>query len=309
MGSWISELISVILSILILISIGFFGKRTGLLKKEDNAVLNNIIIYLTMPALIFRAVFESDISLSLLKIPLLALIVVTLSMGVAFVAGRFARLSRPTFGALIIAASLGNTGYLGFPLTLQIFGIENLVRAVFYDLFGTAIFMFTVGLFIADKYGEGRDRINKVKEILTFPPLLGLVAALALKGFGLPEFMTDAIGFLAGATVPLIMLSIGLSLEVADMGRYKLEIGITGLIKLALAPLIALFGASAFSMTQVDMGITILEASMPTAMFSMIIGLKYGLDTDFLPAAIVATTMISLVTIPIWQYALRLLIG
>ncbi|HZD60260.1 MAG TPA: AEC family transporter [Anaerolineae bacterium] len=301
------ELISIILSILILISIGFLSKKTGLLKKEDNAVLNNVIIYLTMPALIFRAVFESDVSLSLLKIPLLALVIVALSMGTAFMIARFMRLNRPTFGALLIAASIGNTGYLGFPLTLQFFGIENLVRAVFYDIFGTVIFMFTVGLFVADKYGEGQERINKVKEIITFPPLLGLIAAFTVKGIGieLPKFTTDVIGFLAGATVPLIMLSIGLALDIGDMGRYKLEIGITGLVKLALAPLIGLLSASMLSMPQVDTGITILEASMPTAMFSMIVGLKYGLDTDFLPAVIVATTLISLVTIPVWQYALR----
>lgn len=305
MGCTISELISIILSILLLISIGFFSKRAGLLKKEDTAVLNTIIIYLTMPALIFRAVFESDVSASLLKIPALALVIVALSMGVAFIAGRAARLSKPTFGALLIAASIGNTGYLGFPLTLQLFGIGNLVKAVFYDLFGTVIFMFTVGLIVADAYGDGQARINKIKEILTFPPLLGLVTALILKGVALPGFVMDTIGFLAGATVPLIMFSIGLALEVTDVGRYKLEIGIAGVTKLAVAPVIAFFGASALGIPRADIGIMVLEASMPTAMVSMIIGLKYGLDTDFLPVVIVVTTMISLITIPIWQYVLR----
>lgn len=261
-----------------------------------------------MPALIFRAVFESDVSLSLLGIPLLALLIMTISMGVAFVIGRLVKFNRPTFGALLIAASIGNTGYLGFPLTLQLFGIENLVKAVFYDLFGTVLFMFTVGLIVADRYGEGKDSINKVKEIVTFPPLLGLSAALILRNFSLPDFLVDAIGFLAGATVPLIMFSIGLALEVSDMGRYKREIAIVGLIKLALAPIIAFIGASALGITQVDLGVLILESSMPTVMFSMIIGLKYGLDTDFLPAAIVATTMISLITIPVWQYVVRMVV-
>jgi len=307
MGYKIGELISIILSVLILISIGFFSKKTGLLKREDTAVLNNVIIYLAMPALIFRAVFEADISMSLLKIPLVALLIVSLSMGVAFIAGRLARLSKPTFGALLIAAAIGNTGYLGFPLTLQLFGIENLVRAVFYDISGTVIFMFTMGLIVADKYGEAEGRINKVKEILTFPPLLGLIAALILKDVALPKYIMDVIGFLAGATIPLIMLSIGLALEVAHVGRYKLEIGIAALIKLAAAPVIAFFVASAMGMTRLDLGITVLEASMPTAMFSMVIGLKYGLDNDFLPAVIVTTTMISLITIPIWQYILSII--
>ncbi|MDP2211194.1 MAG: AEC family transporter [Candidatus Aquicultor sp.] len=294
---------------LILISIGFFSKRAGLLKRADNVVLNNIIVYITMPALIFRAVFESELSLSIIKISLLALIIVAASMLTAFVVGRFARSSRPTFGALLIVAAVGNTGYLGFPLTMEIFGIENLIKAVFYDLFGTVIIFFTAGLIVAGRYGDREGKINMVREILLFPPLLGLVAAFILKSVGLPKFLLDVIGFLAGATVPLIMISIGLALEVGQVRRYKLELGIVSAIKLFVAPLTALAGATLFGLSRVDLGITVLEASMPAAMFSMIIGLKYGLDNDFLPAAIVTTTMISLVTIPVWQYVLSLLVG
>jgi len=307
-GRHINELVGVILSILLLISIGYFSKRTGLLRKEDNRVLNSVIVYITMPALIFLAVFESEISLSIFIIPLLALITVAASMTAAFIFGRLARSGRTTFGALLLVSTVGNTGYLGFPLTLQLFGIENLIKAVFYDLFGTVVILFTAGLIVAGKYGEKEGKINMLKEILLFPPFLGLLAALALKGVGLPEFLVDVIGFLAGATVPLIMLSIGLSLEVGQVGRYKLEIGIVGAIKLILSPMVALGGAMVLGMNAVDLGITVLEASMPAAMFSMIIGLKYGLDNDFLPAAIVTTTMVSLATVPAWQYVVRLIV-
>ncbi|MDI6716366.1 MAG: AEC family transporter [Actinomycetota bacterium] len=291
---------------LILISIGFLSKRAGLLKKEHAAILNDIIIYLTMPALIFRAVAESHVSLSLLKIPLLGYIVMTACLILALVFGRFMKLSKPTFGALLIAASLGNTGYLGYPITLQLFGIQNLVKAIFYDLFGTVVFMFTIGLFVAGKYGKGADKIKIIKEVVTFPPLLGLFAALLLKGLDLPGFLSSSINFLANATIPLIMFSIGLSLELTDIGKHKAVIGLAGAIKLVLSPLLAFLGASIIGMGSIELGITTLEASMPTAMITAIIGLKYGLDTDFLPAAIVATTLISLITIPVWQYVLRL---
>lgn len=287
-----------------LISIGFFSKKTGLLKKEHASVLNNIIIYITMPALIFRAVSASDMPVSLLKIPLLAFTVTGLCMLIAFIAARFIHLKRPTFGALVIAAAIGNTGYLGFPLTLQLFGIENLVKAVFYDLSGTVAFTFTAGLLIADRYGEGQDRINIVREIVTFPPLIALVLAFILRGIVLPGFLINSIEFLASATVPLIMLSIGLSLELAGLSKYKLAIGMVVLIKLGLSPLLAFASAQTLGMSTTDLGITCLEASMPTAMILMVIGLRYGLDTDFIPAAIVTTTMISLITIPVWQYAI-----
>ncbi len=228
---------------------------------------------------------------------------------VAYLIGRFLHLQKPTLGAFILVAAIGNTGYLGYPLTLQLFGIHNLVKAVFYDLAATVVFTFTVGLLIAQKYGENEGKVNILKEIFLFPPLLGLFAALApaffLKGIALPKFFVDTVGFLAAATIPLVMLTIGLSLEIAKVKDYLFPIGVVVLIKLILAPLVALFGGSAAGMTGTDLGVVILEASMPSFLLSLVLGLKYGLDVDFLPAVIVATTSLSMLTIPVWQYALR----
>ncbi|WP_286678889.1 AEC family transporter [Candidatus Aquicultor secundus] len=295
------------LSILILISIGFISKRVGLLEKAHTLILNNIIIYLTMPALIFRAVFESRISLSLLKIPLVALAIAALSMGVAYIVGRFLHLKRPTFGAFLLVAAIGNTGYLGYPLTLQLFGIGNLVKAVFYDLSGTVVFTFTIGLLVAQRYGQGNGKVNIIKEVFTFPPLIGLLVALVVKGLGigLPNFLTDTIGFLAGATIPLVMLTIGLSLELTEVRTYALAIAVVVLIKLVVAPIVAMLGGNILGMSGSDLGIMVLEASMPSFLLSLVVGLRYGLDTDFLPAAIVVTTMLSMITIPVWQYLLK----
>lgn len=274
--------------------------------------LNNIIIYLTMPALIFRAVFEAKISLSLINIPILAIAIGSVSMAIAFTVGRFLRLKRPTLGALILVAAIGNTGYLGYPLTLQLFGLQNLVKAVFYDLAGTVVFTFTIGLIVAQKYGESEGKVNILKEMFTFPPLLGLFAslipALALKGIELPKFLADTIGFLADATVPLVMLTIGLSLEPARAKDYKLAIAVVILIKLFLTPVVALFGGVMVGVTGTDLGVIVLEASMPSFLLSLVIGLRYRLDIDFLAAVIVVTTSLSMLTIPVWQYVLRAVI-
>jgi len=279
----------------------------GLLEKAHTLILNNIIIYLTMPALIFRAVFESRISLSLLKIPLVALAIAALSMGVAYIVGRFLHLKRPTFGAFLLVAAIGNTGYLGYPLTLQLFGIGNLVKAVFYDLSGTVVFTFTIGLLVAQRYGQGNGKVNIIKEVFTFPPLIGLLVALVVKGLGigLPNFLTDTIGFLAGATIPLVILTIGLSLELTEVRTYALAIAVVVLIKLVVAPIVAMLGGNILGMSGSDLGIMVLEASMPSFLLSLVVGLRYGLDTDFLPAAIVVTTMLSMITIPVWQYLLK----
>jgi hypothetical protein len=259
-----------------------------------------------MPALIFRAVVKAGSVSGLLVVPLFGLLIMSFSTILAFGLAKFLKLEPPTFGALLLAAAIGNTGYLGYPISLELFGLENLVKAVFYDLFGTVIFMFTVGLVIAEYYGSSTGRINKVKEIATFPPLIALVVALLLKQINLPIFLTKTIDYLGAATIPLIMLTIGLSLEATQIKTFKIPILIAVIIKLIISPAFALLTTSLFALPQTSLGIIVLEASMPTVMFSLIIGLKYGLDISFLPAVIVVTTLISMLTIPLWQFLVAL---
>lgn len=263
-----------------------------------------------MPALIFRAVVQSEPTVSLLVIPLVALTVMLICVGIAYLLGRLLKLKSPTYGALILMSAVGNTGFIGYPLALELFGEKNFIRTVFYDIFGTVLFVFPIGILIAEKFGsrqDGPEKLNIAKEVLTFPPLLGLLAALVLRNFDLPAFVTGAVGFLAGAAIPLIMFTIGLSLEFSGIGKYKREIAAVSAVKLFISPLLALALALGFDFSRLDIGILVLEASAPVFLFSLILGIRYRLDVDFIPPAIVVSTMLSMLTIPIWQYALRAL--
>ncbi|HEX21664.1 MAG TPA: hypothetical protein ENH19_03305, partial [Actinobacteria bacterium] len=153
----------------------------------------------------------------------------------------------------------------------------------------------------AESYGDGNVKINKLKEIFTFPPLLALAAGYLLKGIILPSFLAAAINYLAVATVPLMMISIGLSLRLGKIREYIKPLLVIIIIRLAIAPILAIFLGSPLNLGSESYLIIILEASMPIAILSLIIGLKYRLDTDFLAAAIFLTTALSLITIPFWQ--------
>ncbi|MHB0976704.1 MAG: AEC family transporter [Candidatus Aquicultorales bacterium] len=298
----VGNLFSAILSVVLLITLGYLVKRLGLLSIEDRRIVNLIIVNLAMPALVFRSVKTAELSVELLAIPLLAIAVMVFSMGAAFLMGRALNLEKKTFGAFLLVSAIGNTGYLGYPLTVAIFSQDNLVRSVFYDIFGTILFVFTVGVIIAQQHGDREEELHVLRELFTFPPLIGLVVALILYRLALPGFLTEAVDFMANATIPLIMLSIGLSLELGHVLEHRRAVGLTSVVKLGVSPLIALGIARLLGFGQVDAGISVLEASMPSMMFSLVIGLKYGLDVEFLPAAIVGTTILSLVTVPFWQY-------
>ncbi len=136
-----------------------------------------------------------------------------------------------------------------------------------------------------------------------------IYAAVALgflfKFVPLPGFLSTVIDYLAKSTVPLIMLSIGVSLRPGHILDYKWPIAVAGVIKLLLAPALALAVARVAGFSAVDAGILILQASMPAMTLSFVIGQRYSLDTDFIPAAIFMTTAVSALTIPLWQLLAR----
>ncbi len=298
----VSHLFSLISSIIFLIGLGYFIKRVGLLKSEDSATLNKVIVYVALPALIFLAIKNSNLEASLLAMPLVGWIAMTAAVLVAFLVSRFIPLKKETKGAFLLASAIGNTGYLGYPLSLAFGGESYLVKAIFYDIFGTVLFAFTVGLFFADHFGGGDNKINKLKEMAAFPPLIALVVGLALRSVELPVFILKSLEYLKAAAVPLIMISIGVSLEPKSLGRYKRLIAFLCGIKLIISPLIAFGAASLLGLSHDFTQVIILEASMPPAMLSFIIGLKYRLDTDFLTVGIVAATILSIITVPFFQY-------
>jgi predicted permease len=78
------------------------------------------------------------------------------------------------------------------------------------------------------------------------------------------------------------------------------------LIKLLLSPLFAYAAATAGNLAQLDIGIIVLEASMPAVMLSLVVGLKYKLDVEFTSLAILVSIIGSLVTIPLVQTLMKL---
>ncbi len=297
----LSELISLVLAILVVIGLGFLARKFKLLKKEDARNLNQVIIYFALPAFIFNAVLKAKLEISLLIVPIFALSIISVCAAVAFILGKKIKLASATLGGFVLAAAIGNTGYIGFPLTQELFGKAEVVKAVFYDHFGSVLFIFTAGLYIAETYGKSGVKIHRLKEIASFPPLLAMLAAFLLRGVELPLFFQKSIEFLSGATIPLIMFSLGLTLEPGKANNYKFALFLLVLIKLLLGPVLILFAGRLISLPMTTLGVVVLETSMPTALITSVFGLKYELDTDLLSSAIMITTLVSMLTIPFWQ--------
>ncbi len=293
-------LAEIILGFMALVAVGAVLRHFGVLSREDTRPINAIIIYAGLPALIFRAVHGAELGPDLALVAGVAWIVFAASAAAAWLLARLLRLSPATTGAFILAASLGNTGYLGYPVSLAVLGDEGLVRAIFYDVFGTVGALLLVGLLIAERFGHAEETpINLVREVLKFPAVGALAIGLALRGVRISGPLSDGIDALATLVVPLIMISVGLSLKRGSVRSNAVPLLALGAVKLALAPLVALGAGSAILADPEAVRLVVLEAGMPSMMLALVIGARFRLDTGFIAAAILLTTAASAVTVPL----------
>jgi predicted permease len=296
------SLAQIILGFVAIVGVGWLLRRFGILKREDARPINNIIIYAGLPAMIFRAIHPAELDPQLAWIAAVAWIGFIVLALLAWGMTRLLSLPRIVAGGFILAAALGNTGYIGYPIAQAFLGDTGLVRAIFYDVFGTVSALLFVGLWIAQRMGSAEEeRINILKEVLSFPAVLAVFAGLLLRPFPIPEVVSGGLDALATLVVPLIMISVGLSLRPGAIREYAVPLALVAGTRLIVAPLLALAAASLLLGDAEAVRLAVLSASTPTMMLTLVVGGRFGLDTDFIASAILVTTVASIVTIPLMQ--------
>ena len=295
-------LVSTILTFIAIVCTGAFARWIGVLRREDVRGINAVIIYIGLPAFIFRAVHAAELRADLFVVVGIAWVVFAVMAMLAWGASRALRLPRTIAGGFILAVALGNTGYIGYPITQAVFGAGALPEAIFYDVFGTVVALVFVGMLIAQRFGcSDEARVNPIKELAAFPAIWALLLALALHSVPIPDMVGNGLALLASMVAPLVMLSVGLSLRFSTMGRDARAVSVTSVLRLLVAPAVAL-GIGWLTLGRgVPLRVTALEAGMPTMMLALVIGDRFGLDSDFIASAIFVTTALSAVTLPLIQ--------
>ena len=303
-----ATLLSVIVRVLVFVAIGVALRRFGALQREDSRALNAVIVYVALPALIFRTVVAAPLSTELVRAAAVAWAVSLLGIGVAWEVAHALRLPRRTAAAFVIVAALGNTGYLGYPVVVALLGSRWLPEAVFYDVFGTVAVLFTLGIAVAARYGEHEGHLNVVWEFLTFPAVIAMLVALAYRFVPWPAAVSATVsswtGLAANVAVPLIMVSLGVSLDLGALKGSWRPLGAASAIKLLVLPAFAVIVAMWFG-DRTGRPLLALQAGMPSLMLSLVVGQRFKLDVEFIAAAILVTTIGCIVTIPVVQLLAR----
>ncbi len=210
---------------------------------------------------------------------------------------------QPTQGSFILAAMIGNTGYLGYPITLAIVGKEYFAWALFYDLLGSTFGSSILGVAIASRFGSGIQNYWQIpRAILTNPSLWTYGFGLWFRQQTLAPLVESCLEKFAWSVVALSLVLIGMRLSKLNSWRSFPRAGITVVIKMLLVPLIVGSTLPLFGLTGATAKVVMLQMAMPPAFATLVIAETFNLDRELSVTALAVGTIVMLVTLPVWLW-------
>ncbi len=197
-------------------------------------------IYFLQPLLTFWGLTRSPIDYNLIFTPILYIIAVSITLVILIIFAKKLFKDRKEQSIFIAASLIGNTGNLGIPLGIALFGEESVPYMSIINI-ANIFFIYTIGI-----YFYAKDKFNfrqSLNSMVKIPILWFAILALLYNYFELPiNAQVDKIlqmGAYATIVLQLIVFGVYLSKAKIKSNNYALNINVT-LVKLFLLPLVGL---------------------------------------------------------------------
>ncbi len=290
----------------------FTGMIVSRNKSVDNRwleILNNYALWIGFPAFILVALSRLEWNMNIYG----NLIAwnsarIVFSMLMIFPISVLLKLKNKTRRTLFLAVSYGNVAYLGIPVLRSAFGDQILPEATMIS--SVYIFwMFTLGIFLVEYFGDHKVHVRELLIRLTTNPLLIAVFIglfFATNDLQLPGIVTSGLDIFANSVTAVVLFSLGLFMGKQPIGKLRDWLPVLAFSTIILFVLPFLFMIILKPFTDLELSKAwIMEAAMPMGLTAYALCLKYELNTEFASRAVVASTLLALISLPVWLVFLK----
>jgi malate permease and related proteins len=291
-----------ILPSFIAIGLGVILART---MAVDLRPISRMALYVLTPCLVFSALIKSEVAGGEVTRVLVFLILVTAGIGVlSWGVARMLGLNQVRENALLLSTMFSNAGNMGLSVLLFAFGQGGMDAGLIYYV-GSALLNHTVAAYLASR---GKNSIrDSVLNMLKLPSLYAAVAALVLREVGIatPDFLAKPVALVGNAAVPVLLLLLGMQLARTRIRGDLTLIGLATLIKLVVTPMVGIALAIPLGLTGLTRAVCVTEASMPTAVTTIMMSIEFEADPDFVTSVVFLSTLLSAITLTLTFAILR----
>ncbi|MBQ2706010.1 MAG: AEC family transporter [Tyzzerella sp.] len=293
------NMIDMQLMMFLLVGIGFFIRKKGIVNTEGRMNMIDLCLHITLPFNVLHSFLRKwDWNLFIACGVILLLSVGFNAISVFFSAILYKKQEANRQKSLKYGTIISNSGFLGNPMVEGIYGSEGLLYAALFML-PVRIVMWTIGIAV---FLKGRKE-KLWKNVLTHPCIVAIYAGVIIMvcGIQFPTFVEKTIVGISGCNTPLSMMLVGMMLaEVKPKGLIDKTMVFYTAIRLLIIPAVV-FAITAFLPIDGTLrGITVIMAGMPAPITTALLSAKYGGDEKYATGMIFLSTILSLITLPLW---------
>ena len=284
----------------IMMAVGYVCGKTGMITKRGAQQLTSILFYVVTPSLTISSLQNmiGKVSInSLLICTILSAIVMALSILISMLFFRKSTYEKKK--VLRFAATYSNCGFMGIPLVEAVLGSAGVAYA---SIFG-AVYNFYVwshGL-----VSMSSKRNIELKRLILNPGLTGLAIGLPLfaLSYRIPDLIAFPLSSFASLNTPLAMIVIGTFISRVNLKEIFLDFDIYKLsaVRLLLIPLVVLAMLLPFHVDKTVAITVLLLSAAPAGANTVMFAAQFGADAKLASRAVALTTLISMLTMPIFS--------
>ncbi|MDH5571587.1 MAG: AEC family transporter [Gammaproteobacteria bacterium] len=278
-------------------------KMGNLPPEQARYAITELVYYLLLPALVLVVLWRAPMGMDSVQISMLANMGIIFALVLSGIVCRACKMPPKVTGTIMIASAFPNATYLGLPVLQAIFGDWARSVAIQYDLFAATPLLFTVGILIAQHFGTVKQDAGFISRLIRIPPLWAAIAGTLLNLLAVP-INTDfekILNMLGNTVVPLMLVALGMSLQWRSISMRQIPpLMIVAIIQLLLTPLLVWQVGLNTGLSGDLLVAVVLEASMPSMVIGLVLCDRYGLDTSLYATAVTTTTLLSLISLPLW---------
>ncbi len=309
MGDLLSIMVNVIVPIFIVVGISF---GIGKIFKPDPRGLSVFLIYLFIPALVFRGTYQSEFTGAEMGQIIVVAVGVALSMmTIALVLARVLGYSQQQRSALALSVIMINAANYGIPLNTFAYGVAGANAAIIYYIMNILPGNI-LGIYFASS-GSASTRqavLNVLRVPIAYVAVLGVI--LNSLDVELPVLLQRSFFDLAAnAAIPGMLALLGLQLARVQLGpdenggRLNLRaVMLAAGLRLLVGPMIGAVLALTVGLQGVTLRVAIVESAMPTAVLASALATEFGGDARFTSAVTLVSTLASIVTLTVLLWLL-----
>jgi predicted permease len=296
---------------IILLLFAFILRWLDILQKSDAPVFAKLIVNVVLPSLLLSNLARISLDTSVLADTLTFFFVEVLVFGLAFLVGRYAlHLPKTSLGVFVLSSTIGSTAILGISYVSFVFdaNIEAVAKALLISQIAVGIPAYILCPIVLMWTGDAEPKSygfwSKALEIFKTPTIIAIFFGIAWSFLEIPtqgillDSLFTAMDIAGKSLVFLVALLLGLTIERIPIRDYALTILSCALIVLVIEPL-ALYGLQTLlGLNQFDKQLCYLLSSMPAAYTIIAYSVRYQADVKLASTLVVATKILSIITIP-----------